>query len=151
MPSSVTPDKTTGSRINPTSPNCRPMKSPTVRSDHSWVAVARTSWNLNVAQSCPAFQIRTGRNNTAAISTAAHGYGLDSQRRRQPGTSMNAATAGSSMTTVNFDSSASPANTPAASHQRPSPLSLSRTSAHIMATANGISAMSGETLAISRP
>src|SRR5216684_1086676 len=145
---SVRPDKTTGSRMNPTSPNCRPMKSPTVRNDGSWVAVARTNWNLNDAQSCPAFQIRTGRNNTNAISAAAHGYGLNSQRRRQPGTSMNAATAGTSITAVNFDSSANPANTPAASHQRASLLSLSRTSAHSMAVANGISATSGETLAI---
>jgi len=38
--------------INPTSPNCRPTKSPTVRSDNSWVAVARTNWNRNDAQSC---------------------------------------------------------------------------------------------------
>src|SRR5467141_3784875 len=83
------PDKTTGSRINPTSPNCRPMKSPTVRNDHSWVAVARTNWNLNDAQSCPAFQIKTGRNNATAISAASQGYGLNSQRRRQFGTSVN--------------------------------------------------------------
>ena len=137
--------------MNPTSPNCRPMKSPTVRSDNSWVAVARTNWNRNDAQSCPAFQIKTGRNTATAISAAAHGYGLASQRRRQSGTSKNAATAGSSMTAVNFDSSASPANTPAASHQRPSPLSLSRISAHTIATANGISATSGETLAINSP
>ena len=137
--------------MNPTSPNCRPMKSPTVRSDNSWVAMARTDWKRNVAQSCPAFQIRTGKNRTTAISAAAHGYGLSSQRRRQRGTSMNATTAGSSITAVNFDNSASPPNTPAASHQRPSPLSLSRTSAHSIATANGISAMSGETLAINSP
>jgi hypothetical protein len=52
---------------------------------------------------------------------------------------------------VNFDNSDSPANTPAASHQRPSPLSASRTSAHNIATANGISAVSGETLAINSP
>src|SRR5260221_13953099 len=127
------------------------MNSPTVRNDHSWAAVARTNWNRNDAQSCPAFQIKTGRNATSAISAAAHGYGLASQRRRQSGTSMNAATAGNSMTTVNFDNSESPANRPAASHQRPSPLSSSRTSAHTIATANGISAMSGETLAISSP
>ena len=69
----LTPDSTTGSRMNPTSPNCRPMNSPTVRSDNSWVAVARTSWKRNDAQSCPAFQIRTGRNTTTAISAAAHG------------------------------------------------------------------------------
>src|SRR6266849_9655966 len=61
------PDNTTGSRINPTSPNCRPTKSPTVRSDNSLVAVARTSWNRNDAQSCWAFQIKTGRNKTTAI------------------------------------------------------------------------------------
>src|SRR5216683_1848015 len=122
------PDKTTGSRINPTSPNCRPMKSPTVRSDNSWVALARTNWNLNDAQSCPAFQINTGRNKKTAISAAAHGYGLSSQRRRQSGTSMKAATAGTSITAVNFDSSA-----------------------HTMAVANGINATSGETLAISNP
>ena len=94
------------------------MKSPTVRNDNSWVAVARTNWNRNEAQSCPAFQIRTGENNASAISAAAQGYGLASQRRRQSGTSMKAATAGSSITAVNFDSSASPAKTPAASHQR---------------------------------
>src|ERR1700694_2114884 len=145
------PDKTTGSRMNPTSPNCRPTKSPTVRNDHSWVAVARTNWNLNDAQSCPEFQIKTGRNNTAAISAASQGYGLSSPRRRQSGTSMKAATAGISITAVNFDSSASPANTPAASHQRPSPLSLNRMSAQTIATANGISATAGETLAISKP
>src|ERR1700686_5053295 len=142
----VTPDRTTGSRMNPTSPNCRPMKSPTVRNENSWVAVARTNWNLNDAQSCPAFQTNTGRNKKTAISAAAHGYGLISQRRRQPGTSMKAATAGTSITAVNFDSSASPANTPAASHQRASSLSLSRINAHTIATANGISATSGETL-----
>src|ERR1700737_3118760 len=127
------------------------MKSPSVRSDNSWAAFTRTDWNVNEAQSWPAFQIRTGRNKATAIGAAAHGYGLSSQRRRQSGTSMNAATAGNSMTAVSFDNSASPANTPAASHQRPSPLSLSRISAHIMATANGISATSGETLAISSP
>src|SRR3954452_9837074 len=82
----VTPDNTTGSRINPTSPNCRPMKSPMVRNDHSWLAVARTNWNRNDDQSCPAFQIRTGANNNSAISTAAQGYGLSSQRRRHFGT-----------------------------------------------------------------
>ena len=147
----ATPDNTTGSRMNPTNPNCRPIKSATVRSDSSWVAVARTNWNLNDAQSCWAFQIRTGMNRTSAISAASHGYGLSSQRPRQFGTSMNASTAGISITTVNFDSSASPANTPAASHQRPSPLSLSRINAHTIATANGISATSGETLAISSP
>ena len=64
---------------------------------------------------------------------------------------MNANTAGISITTVNFDSSANPANTPAASHQRGLPLSLTRINAHIIATANGISATSGETLAISSP
>ena len=64
---------------------------------------------------------------------------------------MNAATAGSSMISVNFDNSASPANRPAASHQRPSPLSLSRTSDHSIAAANGISAVSGATLAINNP
>ncbi len=69
----ATPDKTTGNRINPTSPNCRPIKSPTVRSDNSWVAVARTNWNRNDAQSCWSFQIRTGRNTTSAISAASQG------------------------------------------------------------------------------
>ena len=64
---------------------------------------------------------------------------------------MNATTAGNSMMAVNFDSSASPANRPAASHQRASPLSWSRTSDHSIATANGISAVSGATLAISSP
>src|ERR1700682_4020088 len=137
--------------MNPTSPNCRPTKSPTVRNDTSWVAVARTNWNLNDAQSFSAFQISAGENTATAISAAVHGYGLVSQRRRHPGTSMNAATAGSSITAVNFDSSANPANTPAASHQRASPLSSSRTSAHTIATANGISATSGATLAISNP
>src|SRR6266852_5940081 len=139
---SASPDKTTGSRMNPTSPNCRPKYSPIVRNDTSWVAVTRTNWNLNDAQSFSAFQIRAGENTATAISAAAHGYGLVSQRRRHSGTSMNA---------VNFDSSANPANTPAASHQRGSLLSLSRISAHTIATANGISATSGETLAISNP
>ncbi len=69
----ATPDSTTGSRMNPTSPNCRPMKSPTVRNDISWVAAARTNWNRNDAQSCSAFQIRTGENTASAISAAAHG------------------------------------------------------------------------------
>ena len=55
---------------------------------------------------------------------------------------MNANTAGASITAVNFDSSASPAKAPAASHQRASPLSFSRTSAQTIATANGISATS---------
>ena len=55
------------------------------------------------------------------------------------------------MIAVNFDSSASPANRPAASHQRASLLSRKRTSAHTIATANGISATSGATLAISSP
>ena len=122
-----------------------------VRNDHSWLALARTNWNRNDDQSCPAFQIRTGANNNSAISTAVQGYGLSSQRRRHFGTSMNAATAGSSMIAVNLDSSASPANTPAASHQRGSPLSWSRVSAHHIATENRISATSGETLAISSP
>ena len=67
------------------------------------------------------------------------------------GTSRKAATAGNSITAVNFDNSESPAKTPAASHQRPSPLSVSRTSAQSIATANGISAVSGETLAINSP
>src|ERR1700681_3808118 len=137
--------------MNPTNTNCRPMKSPTERNDNSCVAVARTNWNLNDAKSCPAFQIKTGRNNTTAISAASQGYGLSSQRRRQSGTSMKAATAGISITAVNFDSSASPANTPAASHQRASPLSLNRMSAQTIATANVISATSGESLAISKP
>ena len=122
-----------------------------MRNDSSWVATARTNWNRNDAQSCCAFQIRTGENTATAISAAAKGYGLNSQRRRHAGTSMKAATAGSSITTVNFDSSASPPNTPAASHQRPSPLSCRRTSAHSIATANGIIATSGATLAISSP
>ena len=122
-----------------------------MRNDHSWVAVTRTDWNRNDAQSCPAFQTRTGRNTTTAISTASQGVGLFNQRERQSGTSMNASTAGTSMTTVNLESSASPANRPAASHQRPSPLSFNLTSAHSIATANGISATSGETLAISSP
>src|SRR6266853_5405128 len=69
----ASPDNTTGSRMNPTNPNCRPMKSATVRSDSSWVAVARTNWNLNDAQSCWAFQITTGRNRTSAIIAASHG------------------------------------------------------------------------------
>ena len=64
---------------------------------------------------------------------------------------MKASTADASMTAVNFDSIASPANKPAASHQRASLLSWSRTSAHSIATANGISATSGDTLAISSP
>src|SRR5215208_1073454 len=136
----VTPDKTTGNRTNPTSPNCKPIKSPTVRNDHWFVAVARTNWNRNEAQSCPAFQIRTGVNNATAINAAAPGYGLNSQRLRHFGTSMNAATPGSSMIAVNFDNSASPANMPATNHQRGSPLSLSRINAQIIATANGISA-----------
>src|SRR5258708_15136949 len=68
-----TPDNTTGSRMKPTNPNCRPMKSATVRSDNSWVAVARTNWNLNEAQSCWAFQIKTGRNRTNANTAASHG------------------------------------------------------------------------------
>src|SRR5450755_2653691 len=127
---SASPDKTTGSRMNPTSPNCRPKNSPTLRNDTSWVALTRTNWNPNEAQSFSAFQIRTGENTATAISAATHG---------------------SSITAVNFDSSPSPANTPAASHQRASLLSLSRTSAHAIATANGISATSGETLAISNP
>ena len=86
-----------------------------------------------------------------AISAASHGQGLSSQRRRQSGTSMNAATAGSSMIAVNFDSIARPANRPAASHQRGLPLSCSRTSDHSIATANGIIAVSGATFAISSP
>ena len=55
------------------------------------------------------------------------------------------------MTTVNFDSIARPANSPAASHQRALPLSWSRTSDHSIATANGIIAVSGATFAISSP
>ena len=69
----ATPDNTTGSRMNPTNPNCRPIKSATVRNDSPWVAVARTNWNLNDAQSCWAFQTKTGRNRTSAISAASHG------------------------------------------------------------------------------
>ena len=122
-----------------------------VRNDSGCVATARTNWKRNEAQSCWSFQISTGENTATAISAAHHGYGLRSQRPRQSGTSMNATTAGSSMMAVNFDSSASPANSPAASHQRPSPLSLSRTSDHSIATANGISAVSGATLAIKQP
>src|ERR1700753_3766015 len=148
---SATPERTTGSRIKPTSPNCRPTNSPTVRNDNSCVAVARTDWNRNDAQSCPAFQSSTGRNNATAISAATQGMGLVIQRPRQSGTNMNASTAGSHITIVNFDNKARPANMPAASHQRASPLSLSRTSAHHIATANGIRATSGATLAISRP
>src|SRR4051812_14819815 len=127
------------------------MKSPSVRKDHSWLVVARTNWKRNDAQSCPAFQISTGMNKATAISAAAHGYGLKIQRARHLGTNMNAATAGSSIIAVNFDNSASPAKTPAASHHLPLPLSFSRTRAHIVASANGISATSGETLAISNP
>src|SRR5712672_571159 len=127
------------------------MNSPTVRKESGCVATARTSWKRNEAQSCPAFQIRIGANTISAISAASQGYGLVSQRLRQSGTSVNASTAGTSITAVNFDNSASPANTPAANHQRASPLSLSRISAHTIATANGISATSGETFAISSP
>ncbi len=58
---------------------------------------------------------------------------------------------GEAVNAVNFASSERPAKRPAASHQRPSPLSSSRTSDHSMATANGISAVSGATLAISKP
>ncbi len=64
---------------------------------------------------------------------------------------MKAATAGTNIIAVNLDNSESPANAPAASHQRPSPLSWSRISAHTIATANGISATSGETFAINSP
>src|SRR5258708_39987541 len=98
--------------MNPTSPNCRPKYSPSVRNDNSWVAVTRTNWNLNDAQSFCAFQIRTGENTATAISAAAHGYGFRSQRRRQSGTITNAPTAGISITAENVDSSASPAKTP---------------------------------------
>ncbi len=86
-----------------------------------------------------------------AITTASHGYGERNWRSRQSGTSMNASTAGTSRMPVNFDSSDSPPNTPAASHQRWSPLSASRTSDQIVATANGISAVSGATFAINSP
>ena len=55
------------------------------------------------------------------------------------------------MIAVNFDSIASPANRPAASHQRGLPLSCSRTSDHSIATANGIIAVSGATFAINSP
>src|SRR5205807_10476908 len=109
------------------------------------------NWKRNDAQSCRVFQISTGENTASAITTASHGYGLNSQRLRQSGTSMNASTAGTSMMAVNFDSSASPANRPAASHQRPPLLSVSRTSDQIIAAANGISAVSGETFAINSP
>ncbi len=61
---------------------------------------------------------------------------------------MNASTAGTSRMPVNFDSSARPPNMPAASHQRWSLLSASRTSDQIIATVNGISAVSGATFAI---
>ena len=127
------------------------MNSPTVRNDNGWVATARTNWKRNEAQSCSAFQISTGRNTITAISAASHGQGLSSQRRRQSGTSTNAATAGSSMIAVNLDSIASPAKRPAASHQRGLPLSCSRTSDHSIATAQGIIAVSGETFAINSP
>ncbi len=122
-----------------------------MRSDNSWVAIARTDWKRNEAQSCWPFQINTGRNTATAISAANQGEALVSQRRRQSGTSMNASTAGTSIRAVNFDNSASPANSPAASHQRALPLSASRTSAHSIATANGIIATSGDTLAINSP
>ena len=69
----VTADSSTGSRIGPTRKNCRPKKSPTVRSDSSWVATARTDWNRNEAQSCCAFQISTGENSATAIPPAAQG------------------------------------------------------------------------------
>ena len=49
------------------------MNSPSVRSDISRVAAARTNWKRNDAQSCSAFQTSTGRNNTIAISAASHG------------------------------------------------------------------------------
>ena len=66
------------------------MNSPTVRNENGWVATARTNWKRNDAQSCSAFQISTGENTTTAISAASHGQGLNSQRRRQSGTSANA-------------------------------------------------------------
>src|SRR4051812_44084477 len=142
---SVTPESTTGSRTGPTRKNWRPKKSPTVRSDSSWVATARTDWNRNEAQSFPAFQTSTGEKIASAIAAAAQGYGLFSQRPRHAGTSMNASTAGASIAAVNFDNSAKPANAPAGSHQRAFSLCASRTSAHTIATANGISATSGAT------
>src|SRR4051794_32322222 len=111
---SATPDSTTGSSTGPTWPNCRPKNSPTVRSEYSWVADARTNWNLNDAQSCWASQTTPGENPASAINAASQGYGSASQRRRQSGTNMNAATAGSSIAAVNFASRAQPPNTPAA-------------------------------------
>ncbi len=48
------------------------MNSPTVRNDNGWVATARTNWKRNDAQSCPAFQISTGRKHD------------DRNQRRQP-------------------------------------------------------------------
>jgi len=36
----------------PTSPNCKADKIPDGANDNSWVAVARTNWNRNDAQSC---------------------------------------------------------------------------------------------------
>ena len=128
-----------------------PMNSPSVRNVRSRSTVARTAWKRNEAQSCSAFQIKTGENATIAISAAKYGYGLRSQRQRQSGTSAKASTAGANMIAVNFDSSDSPANSPAASHQRPSLLCASRTSDHSIATENGISAVSGATLAINNP
>src|ERR1700757_25917 len=97
------------------------------------------------------FQISTGENATSAISTAAYGYGLLIQRMRQSGTSTKAMMAGANITTVNFESSDRPPNRPAASHQRGLLLSLSRTSDHIIATENGITAMSGATFAVNSP
>ena len=146
-----TPDSVTGNSAGPTRLNWRPRNSPIRAHENAGATVARTSWNLNDAQSCEAFQISTGAKIASAITTAAHGYGLHSQRMRQRGTTAKAATAGNSITAVNFDSSASPPNTPASSHQRPSPVSATRTSDHSMARANGISATSGATLAISNP
>src|ERR1700744_3535293 len=62
----ATPVNTTGSSTKPTRPNCIPMNSPKVRSDHvcSEVAVAAlTAWKRNEAQSCCAFQITPGMNS----------------------------------------------------------------------------------------
>ena len=55
------------------------------------------------------------------------------------------------MIAVNFDSSASPANRPAASHQRGLPLSCSRTSDHSIATAQGIMRRVGRDLRHQQP
>jgi len=94
-----------------------------------WVRDGPPSWNLNDAPVVLIIQIRTGRNSVARDQCAHRDKAL-SQRRRSRHQHGRRAMAGTSMTAVNFDSSASRRTRRRASRKACIAALVGRTSAH---------------------